>query len=231
MRRKLTKQEKFDIDLFYRPYLIDRRNKITSSGSLLYEYEKKIEQHSHLRVLEIFSENFSDYFKGKDKDEFYLFLSDYGDLLNWKKILLPIVNLAHYEFKDLVNCIDSFKEYLNSETWGMLSRDYKCYENIEFLRKFKDKLDWEEITKRRHWNNLELLLEFKDYVDVYQLFKGIDFRGDIKCYIMPYLEEHFEDIIKYAIQQKKSEEEKKIKELVDLALETRKKEIDSLDNN
>jgi len=203
MRRKLTKQEKFDIDIIYRPYLIEYRNRFKRTP---YKYWYELEKLSHLRVLEIFSENLSHYFENKDKDEFYLFLSDYEDLLNWKKILPLIINMGlHY--KDLVNCIDLFKEHLDSESWTQLSCNYSCYNDENFIRRFKDKIDWKIITRNHRWDNLDFILEMKDYIDIYYIFKNIDISGDVKCFVIPYIEEHFEDMIKYAIVKEKEYDE------------------------
>jgi len=199
MRRRLTKKEKFDIDILYRPYLIKERSK--RNQKFLYSYEKNLETLSHLRILEIFSNNCEGYFNDKDKDEFYLFLSDYADLLNWTSIFQTLLNIT-YRYKDTINFIDLFKEYFDSKCWNIISRSYMCYDNDNLIRKFKDKLNWEIITRYHHWNDLNFLLEMKEYVDIFYLFGDINVRGDLRSYILPYVEEHFEEILKYAISKK-----------------------------
>jgi len=186
MKRRLTKKEKFNIDIFYRPFLVNRRNKRTG---FIFQYENNFESLSHLKILEIFSRDYlDDYFKNKDKDEFYMFLNDYEDLLNWRAIIPRALNLA-VNFKDVVNFVDCFKEYFDDVSWKNTSRKYECFHNNEFLRKFKDKLDWEFITRNR-WFEPEYLLEFKDYIDFNHIFEHLHVRGDFRYLVKDYGREH-----------------------------------------
>jgi len=195
MRRKLTKQEKFDIDLLYRPYLIKRRSRIVESN--LYEYEKNLENLPHLKILDLFSKDFSEYFK--DRDELYLFLSDYGDLLNWNKVLKEALHtLRMIKCNDDVEFVETFKEYMTDNCWEILTRRF--LNNNEFLRKFKNKLDWDFISSHRLFN-LNELLEFKDYIDIHHIFGSMEVRGDIRSYFIDYINENFEGIIEYALKK------------------------------
>jgi len=180
MKKKLSKQEKFDLELIYKP---------------LFSTVSSIEL-SSFKDDKAFINKFVDFIDEiykNDLDATYTFLVDYEDFINWYRV----TNVAHaFINQDPVRFADMFHDQFDLETrcWERLCHNYFFHSNEEFIRKYKDKLDWVLISGYHDFTP-EFLYEMKDYIDMDVILKNIDKRHKIYSFIRTFMETHLNDFI------------------------------------
>jgi len=160
--KKLTKEQKFNLEMIYKPmynkiiekYLFDHhivlRNKNCTETDILY--------------IRIISQKFRWY------GDIIPFLDLYKDYVIWNKVL----NNNAFSIVDqgdlMIEICSRYKEYLTGKVWRHLSANPGYYGlTDEFVRKFKDNLDWYSLSEHYRFTK-EFFLEMKDKIDFYHFF-------------------------------------------------------------
>jgi len=161
----LTKEQKFDLNIIYRPMFFSVFGR-KSLGEFTLEQLDKDDK----KFLDCLSERTSLVFAGNSED-LYQFLDEYKENLNWLKVLKNL----HYEVKisylddkqdnvTLNKILPRYSQYFNKSCWNYVTQKiYHGNENI--IREYKDKLNWNHLSKNYNFK-LEFMKEFADYVNI-----------------------------------------------------------------
>jgi len=149
MAKALTKQQKFDLEFVYKP-MLEKTKK--------YSTITKDPKHLLAQLCCSLSIVFED-----KKYELMNFLENYEDRIsNWYELVTsgcPFTNNT----MDLVEFVDLYKDHLGKKTWEYFSWNGVATRNVDFLRKYGDKLNWEMISEYKNFT-IDELREFKDKI-------------------------------------------------------------------
>lgn len=92
------------------------------------------------------------------------FISEFGEFINWNRMILYISTQSD-SFEDYINIIDE------NNLWSYISANDL---NIDFIRDYKDKLDWKYLSMVKCFTDDEKE-EFVDYIQVPEKEEVVDF--------------------------------------------------------
>jgi len=193
--RKLSKQQKFDLDLIYKPIFESEYTVYKKLGDLSY-VETLDKMTTYLYVFEKV---------GKNKEFIYNFLNEYADVIDWKIVFKNVTLINKFGLDDFLN---EFKDWIinKKEVWYNLTKDFCKYYilsfNEDFIRKYKDYLSW-DILSTEYSFSLEFLLEMGAYVNKEYYFVFNSESGTLlNDYYAKHFENNFEKVINDLIEMR-----------------------------
>jgi len=185
--RVLTKQHIFNYEMKYKSRFMSMKN---DNDFIITE----ILLHKPLS-LELIDEICVDiqYCMGDDFNKVCEFISDFKDVIDFRCVFSTDYNT--FKRVEIEKLTELFSDYFDMEIWDYVSKEIS-YENIEFLRKFKDKICWCEAPSYIDYD-LDVCLEFKDYINFDKLLFMTDEPNDFKEQLSLYMKDHIEEILTY----------------------------------
>jgi len=181
--RKLTKKHEFDFEMIYKPILV-QNNVINQETKLT------------LRLIDDLIGNDNLFYKFKEKTD--NFLDTYKDIIDWYSFLL---NNKIYVKKNIFEFTKKFKTHFNKRCWEKLTT--YCYEynnrssyKKSFIKKYKDKLDWEHLTSNIDFD-LDFIIEMQDYIKINLLFKNLNDHPKLMNQMISYTKNNLEEVLTY----------------------------------
>ena len=137
-RRTLTKKQKFEIDMIYRP-------KIEAIFANSYSSEKESfkKAKSHLQIVDLMTRSyqFRDFFNSKD--ELFSFLDTFKDVIKWENIIGYNSYAIAERFKCMVKFLEKYHTFMSPYCWNELSQKHYFLNNDKLVIKYADKLNWQ----------------------------------------------------------------------------------------
>jgi len=195
-KRILSKKQKFDLEMVYKPMLINIGPRYKVYSNL-----------KDIKLFDVFMKYISTCIK--DKDELFLFLSEYEDFINWDSFIYH----NSYDFYDkgyLFEFLYLFKNNLDKSCWDRLSEYWYCYSSKEFIKRYKDYINWETISKYHRFEaDKDFLIKMKDYIIPSELFISLSQHIHPENLIKNFFVNKFDVFIEYLKNTKEGEENAK----------------------
>jgi len=201
-RRTLTKKQKFELEMIYKPMILEGAKPLIPKQNLI-----KLQEFKGIKLVDEIVKGYLGCFT---KDDLFLFLSEFDDIVNWRDVVLNAgyTDAVGSSRDNFIEFLDCFKEQLSldEKCWHIISMKYDVNSNEDIIRRFKDYLDWEVISKR-HKFSLDFLVEMKDYVDKKVFFNSLLYDKEMKQILLEnYFIDNFDHILEYGLNQKKETE-------------------------
>jgi len=191
--RVLTKRHIFTYEMKYKETFLSRYNEEISYHRPEFKSDDEFTLRFLDRLVLVISFTLDSY---KD-EEVFEFLSDFKDIIDWKDYFLEmIMGDVSYDFIDDV--IDKYNEYFTKSVWDLISDKHRM--NEDFIRKYKDKLNWNYITLQLGRNfSTDFILEMKDYIpNIRVMVEDIfGYTCNLGDHIKSYVADHFEEVLSY----------------------------------
>jgi len=126
----------------------------------------------------------------KTVDKIMEFLCDFEGIIDFRCLFSNTFN--YFDEENLEIIVDRFNKYFDDKCWDLITEDIQL-SYINFIRKYKDKINWKKIEYRNV--SMDFYLEFKDYLDIDKVILYLD--NKFKSHITKYLKDHLEEIIAY----------------------------------
>jgi len=189
MSKELTKIQKFNLEMVYKPTFSSEFKKVINHISI-----DDILKDDHL-FLEEFSIEMNCFFKD-NLDKIFEFIDLYKDCLTnnaWMYIVSNNHRISHLMSREtIVSIAERYESYMTKNCWDQISNVIR--NNDDFVRNYKDKLNWKRLCKTYRFTE-DFLIEMEDYIDLKNCFNNSNFSKKTKLKLIKYLQNHIEEAL------------------------------------
>jgi len=189
--RVVTKQHIFNFEMKYKSWLLE-----LDVSDICYDTEFSLKVLDDLCTKNIFR-------RAKDVDLIFEFLDDYKDIIYWDTL---IIHKEYFVKEHLDKFLSKYNTHFNIFSWRVITEYIVSTDIIRYklVRKYKDILNWEILSKNMIRFNKQFTLEMVDYIEPNALFESAtrysnyfprnkDFLDQLRLYT----EDHLKEILSY----------------------------------
>jgi len=186
----LTKEQKFNLNIIYKPLFLSRCK---------YDHDY-VEKANDKELLSLISRYINTAFP--NDYELYKFLDEYKEQLKWSEILKHINYVSEYSYDTHVRrsvtlriLLTNYSEYFNAHCWGTVTR-MLVNGDEDLIREYKDKLSWGYLSRNFPFS-LDFMKEMSEYVNFnsFILRNNYSLKSHVtRTKIMDYIKEHINEI-------------------------------------
>jgi len=165
----LTKEQKFNLNIIYKPKLFNSFSTQSIQLSALERLEK-----DDKFLLRCITERLNLVFLA-DSESLYKFLDEYKEQLNWNEVLKNLTYEVHIDHTNNVKTnvtlnkiLPRYSQYFSSNCWNYITQEFR-HGDEDLIREYKDKLNWNYLSKYYDFS-LEFMKEMVDYINMKHFF-------------------------------------------------------------